>query len=92
MGALFKAAIVLWIAVFVVLYFWRMILWQQMINHAKSPSERLTGVRGATSLTDPEQYTEIGNMYRLKTMKVGQAMIMGHSIGIPIALWIASKL
>ena len=91
MGALFKAAIVLWIAVFVVLYFWQTILRQQMINHAKSPGERLTGIRQATSLTDPAQYTEIGQMYRLKTMKVGQAMI-AWGINIPIILWIASKL
>ena len=91
MGTLFKVAIVLWIVVFVVLYFWRMILWQQMINHAKSPGERLTGIRQGTSLTDPAQYTEIGQMYRLKTMKVGQIM-MAWGIGIPFILWIASKL
>ena len=91
MGALFKAAIVLWIAAFVVLYFWHMILWQQMINHAKSPGESLTGIRQATSLTDPAQYTEIGQVYRLKTMKVGQAM-MAWGIGVPVILWIASKM
>jgi len=72
-----KAAVALWLAVLVVLYFWRMILWQQMINHKKSPGGRLVGVRESTSLTDPEQYSEIGKIYRLKTMRVGQILMHG---------------
>lgn len=90
MQIMLNVAIAIYIAVLVVLYFWRLILWQQMTNHAKSPDERLTGIRQATSLTDPSQYTEAGQAYRLRTMKVGRAMMM-WGMGIPVLLWIVSR-
>jgi hypothetical protein len=77
----------LWVAVAVILMLWDGYLSIQMINH-RVPKERpwsWFGGRRFSFQTDPADYTEVGQAYRRKSIRVEMALLAWIPI-IPIAL------
>ena len=87
MQNLFKTAIVLWIGGIVLLGYWYLILWFQMLNHRIPNKELKPGSRQSVSLTDPADFTETGQLYRRRAMRV-KATLAVWAIVVPIILGI----
>jgi hypothetical protein len=65
----------LWIGVTLILFFWDGYLSLQMLNY-RVPKERpLFGGRKFSFQTDPADYTEIGQIYRRKSIRLEIALL-----------------